>query len=154
MSNDVKSFPYLHGERLETIIGWVCSKVQTRGTCIQNIVRNWKQSVPGTQGIFKIKSQLSTNKMDEICYEAEVKYEQNLQILMNPQHLARIMLLEQSASQWIFGTDLFFFSNMWKSVFWGFWWPNLRDALVQCFEHPKRDLALNDDKFLEPVQKM
>jgi hypothetical protein len=64
------------------------------------------------------------------------------------------MLLEQSASQWIFGTDLFFFSNMWKSVFWGFWWPNLRDALVQCFEHPKRDLALNDDKFLEPVQKM
>jgi hypothetical protein len=50
--------------------------------------------------------------MDEICYEAEVKYEQNLQILMNPQHLARIMLLEQSPSQWSFGTDLFFFSNL------------------------------------------
>ncbi len=110
--NDVKSFPFLHGERLETSVGWVCSKVQTRGTCIQNIVRNWKQSVPGTQGIFKITSLLSTNKMDEICVEVEVKYEQNLQILMNPQHLARIMLLEQSASQWIFGTDLFFFSKL------------------------------------------
>jgi len=75
-------------------------------------VRNCKQSIPGTQGIFKITSLLSTNKMDEICYEAEVKYEQNLQILMNPQHLARIMLLEQSPSQWSFGTDLFFFSNL------------------------------------------
>jgi hypothetical protein len=61
--NDVKSFPSLHGERLETSVGQVCSKVQTSGTCIQNIVRNWKQSVPGTQGIFKITSLLLTNKM-------------------------------------------------------------------------------------------
>ncbi len=91
--------------------------------------------------------------MDEICYEVEVKYQQNPQILINPQHLARIMLLEQSASQGFFWTDWFFFSKLWKSVFWvsdG----QISGMLVQCLEHPKRDLALNDDKFLEPVQKM
>jgi hypothetical protein len=46
----------------------------------------------------------------------------------------------------------FSFQNC-EIVFFGVSDGQISGMLVQCFEHPKRDLALNDDKFLEPVQK-